>query len=144
MKTQDLIAEQKWDQCVDIGSAAVEPLIHALQNGDGDMQKGAIETLRRIGDARAVEPLITLLKKSSNEDVRRSAADALKWLYHNGKLEETHKQSIITLKGQTLSHQDYMGSHTDEETHYDCDSWGNTYHDDSTTPHTDNEKRFEI
>jgi len=58
---------------VRIGEPAVEHLIQALR--DMDLREGAIGVLEEIGSARAVEPLIRILK--DNGKARSKAADAL-------------------------------------------------------------------
>lgn len=57
-----------WNKCVEIGAPAVEPLIASISNYR-DIAKNceAINALGRIGDVRAVEPLITILQ-NKNED----------------------------------------------------------------------------
>jgi len=47
---------------VRIGKPAVEPLIQALERKDWAMRQGAAEALGKIGDIRAIEPLIKSLK----------------------------------------------------------------------------------
>lgn len=68
----------------DIGKPAVEPLIAALNNKDSDeyIRKRAPVALWKIGDPRAVEPLIAALK---DEDVyvRKSAKEALEKISGN-------------------------------------------------------------
>jgi HEAT repeat protein len=64
------VARGRWDECVEIGAAAVEPLVAVLPT------VAAIEALGRIGDVRAVEPLVALLSKS-DRDAGRAAAEAL-------------------------------------------------------------------
>jgi HEAT repeat protein len=66
------IARGKWDECVSIGTPAVEPLIRALKGGT----IGAAEALGKIGDPRAAGPLIEALEKR-DEEMRRVAIDAL-------------------------------------------------------------------
>ena len=59
------------------GTAAVEPLIGALENARRpDVREAAAEALGRIGDGRAVRPLIKALKYSDIR-VRAHAAEAL-------------------------------------------------------------------
>lgn len=41
------------------GTPAVEPLLTALRDSDGRVRTGAAQALGRIGDVRAVEPLVT-------------------------------------------------------------------------------------
>jgi len=61
---------------VQIGSAAVEPLIPRLNDGDAGVRKVAASVLGKIGDARAVGPLIAALKDSDSK-VRLAATEAL-------------------------------------------------------------------
>jgi hypothetical protein len=55
---------------------AVEPLL-ALLNIHDELTQSAIQTLGRIGDYRATEPLRAFLLNNSNEDLRATAASAL-------------------------------------------------------------------
>jgi len=56
---------------------AVEPLITRLETGStADLRQGAAEALGKLGDARAVEPLIAALNDTATP-VRQSAAEAL-------------------------------------------------------------------
>jgi HEAT repeat protein len=65
---------------VKIGSPAVEPLIAALQKWDGRPCAAAAQTLGRIGDRRAVEPLLARLGGSYEERTAASSAlEDLKW-----------------------------------------------------------------
>jgi HEAT repeat protein len=80
-------ARGKWDRCVDIGVPAVEPLVAALRDGPS---VATAEALGKIGDPRAVEPLVAVMRRilshPTNEDdwlqerdgeVCRAAAKAL-------------------------------------------------------------------
>jgi hypothetical protein len=51
-----LVAQQEWKDAVKLGTVAVEPLIAALK--DFDSHAGAAEALGKIGDERAVQPLV--------------------------------------------------------------------------------------
>ncbi len=53
------LTKQNWDECVKIGAPAVEPLIACFQMVG--YYKEVAESLVRIGDTRAVEPLIAAL-----------------------------------------------------------------------------------
>ena len=64
---------------VRIGKAAVEPLIEAFGHEYYGVRRGAAEALGRIGDARAVEPLIKALE---DDEVRYAAEEALEKLGH--------------------------------------------------------------
>jgi HEAT repeat protein len=57
-----------------IGNPAVEPLIRALENDEYFVRVSAIEQLGRIGDKRAVDPLVKLLQ---DQDLIPFAAEAL-------------------------------------------------------------------
>ncbi len=61
---------------VAIGAPGVGPLMAAFGAGDRDTRKDAARTLGRIGDARAVEPLVAALR-DRDQAIRRSATDAL-------------------------------------------------------------------
>jgi HEAT repeat protein len=64
--------KDEWDPCIEIGAQAVEPLIVRLKQGS----LPAMEALWKIGDARAVEPVIAILKHV-NWAWRTAAAEAL-------------------------------------------------------------------
>ncbi len=66
-----------WEKAIALGSLAVEPLIAALKDGKRAVRKSAAEALGKVGDARAVEPLIAAFQKDNNRDVRKAAATAL-------------------------------------------------------------------
>ena len=64
------------DALAKIGAPIVEPLIAALKDNDLGVRKGAANALGKIGDARAVEPLIAALMEGGTDDsagVLRSA-----------------------------------------------------------------------
>ncbi len=71
-----------WNECVTMGSLAVEPLIAALQDADMDVCKGAANALSHIGDERAVEPLLSSLRKNdwSIREIVVKALDNIGWL----------------------------------------------------------------
>jgi HEAT repeat protein len=75
------IFKMKWEECVRIGAPAVDLLIAKLGftvEYPQYSQLPAAEALGKIGDARAVEPLIaTFMYEKNSSDVRRAAADAL-------------------------------------------------------------------
>ncbi|MBD3191564.1 MAG: hypothetical protein GF308_13025 [Candidatus Heimdallarchaeota archaeon] len=56
---------------------AVEPLIAALENNDGEVREHAVDALGLIGDPCAIKPLIKRLKEDPEDWVRGQAADAL-------------------------------------------------------------------
>ena len=69
------IAKRNWDMASNHGSAAVEPLITVL-GLRGDIYRGAVKALGKIGDPRAVEPLIAAFNANRMDD-RVEAAKAL-------------------------------------------------------------------
>jgi HEAT repeat protein len=85
------IMKREWGKCVEIGAPAVEPLIAALKNRNKDVRQAATEALGKIGDARAVEPLIAVLTHDQREDMRAvvaAALDELNWQPDAAEAEE--------------------------------------------------------
>ncbi len=73
------IAKDDWDAVVEIGIPAVQPLVAILECKDREVRRAAAEALGRIGDERAVEPLVAILNNpGEKEDVRETAIEALK------------------------------------------------------------------
>jgi HEAT repeat protein len=68
------VAKKHWDKCIEISTLAVEPLIIVLSSDDQDVRGVAAEALGKIGDARAVEPLIAVLHNSDDKNGRSMAA----------------------------------------------------------------------
>ncbi len=64
-----LVASRKWNKAGELGAPAVEPLITALQDEDNNVRLLAAVYLGKIGDARAIEPLITVLDNDNDEKV---------------------------------------------------------------------------
>jgi HEAT repeat protein len=81
------------------------------------VREAAAETLGRIGDARAVEPLITALNDEI-EDMRRTAAEGLAAIYRLGKLDDAQRATLLAQREAIASqHHDYStgcGDHADE------------------------------
>jgi HEAT repeat protein len=95
-------------KCVAIGTPAVEPLIAAINEWDD-----AIDVLGDIGDARAVESLIVILRDREGY-LRKAAAEALKTIYYSGRLDQL-------VKNQILGMQHVMAQrHTDKGAPSDC------------------------
>ncbi len=84
--------KDEWDQCIEIGTQAVEPLIVRLKHGG----LPAMEALCKIGDTRAVEPLIAVLK-DVNWAWRKAGAETL------GKMGDVRavEPLVIALKDDT-------------------------------------------
>ncbi len=59
------------------GKPAVKALLKALQHEKHGLRMGAAEALGKIGDRRAVTPLIRCLQEDENDFVRAKAAEAL-------------------------------------------------------------------
>ena len=86
------------DDLVRIGNPAVEPLIQALHDRN-DWRRGlSVETLSRLKDRRAVEPLIQALRRDRGDGVRSAAATAL------GELGDRHAVAplIAALKDRKI------------------------------------------
>lgn len=66
------------DDLVKIGSAAVGPLLHALDDSVPTVRSGAARALGKIGDARALAALIFRLRYDIDAEVRKNAAWALR------------------------------------------------------------------
>lgn len=62
---------------VEIGEAAVEPLIRIINDKRDYTRMQIVHTLGVIGDKRAVLPLENLLDHESNKEVRQVAVEAL-------------------------------------------------------------------
>lgn len=61
-----------------IGTPAVDPLINAMNDRNQSVRSGAIIVLGTIGDNRAVDPLIRILKnKNEKNEVKKSAENTL-------------------------------------------------------------------
>lgn len=123
------IQKKNWAECVNIGKSAVPILIEQLQKADN--QISAIETLQKIGDTRAIEPLLDCMK-DSRKSVRRATSNALVQMYNGNKLGAVEKQAIFAQKDRMLEpHEDTHG-HTDwgGRQYSDCPS---DTHDDYAT-----------
>jgi HEAT repeat protein len=59
------IAQQNWEKCVEFDLLAIAPLINVLEDSDPVVQAAVVETLKRIGDSRAITPLRDLLESGS-------------------------------------------------------------------------------
>jgi len=70
------VVKREWERCIEIGAPAVDSLIAVLKGNEGEVRLAAIETLGKIGDARAVVSLIVALKDDSG-DLRQASTEAL-------------------------------------------------------------------
>ena len=78
-KAAVLLAERDWVRLAGMGDAAAEILIPILQKGEIENRLRAVETLGRIGDAGAVDPLAALLGDRRPE-IASAAAQALGYI----------------------------------------------------------------
>ena len=60
-----------------IGEPAVEPLIEALASTDRGVRHSAAYALGKIGDVRAVQPLIELMKTETDPELKREMLQML-------------------------------------------------------------------
>ncbi|MCK4734678.1 MAG: HEAT repeat domain-containing protein [Methanophagales archaeon] len=89
-----LITTKKWNEIINIGEPAVESLIQILEDKSSDVnyRVGAVAALGRIGDVRAVEPLIQALEDEDSY-VRYKAVEVLGNL-RDKRLVETFIQAL--------------------------------------------------
>ena len=78
-------AKSRWDMCVKIGAPAVEALITALETGDRKSVWNSAQALGQIGDARAIEPLVAVLREPNIRLVAEGALEKLAWKPDNGE-----------------------------------------------------------
>ena len=76
---------------VEIGKPAVESLLSALESTSKEVQISAAKSLGRIGDTRAIQPLIELLTESFDVDLMFEAAMALSSLDEKEACNELKK-----------------------------------------------------
>ncbi len=69
-----LFATQKWDELASRGARVVTPLINALRDDDWEVRWGAAKALGKIGDTRAIHPLLSALKYEDEFTITRSSA----------------------------------------------------------------------
>jgi HEAT repeat protein len=93
-----LLAGQKWENLAKLGYDAVPILIEALEDKDQEIRKGAIISLGKIEDSRAVKPLMRILDQglawATDLTGRKEATLAL------GQIGDAHavERLIITLR----------------------------------------------
>ena len=89
----------RWDKCVKIGSAAVEPLCAALQDGEHGVNIDAAEALGKIGDPHALPPLVARVKHLADLiDRKKNPPDIGDYVWNNtlGMEEISRLESIHT------------------------------------------------
>jgi HEAT repeat protein len=82
-----------YDSCVvqallQVGQAAIEPLIDALQHNDEYVRAGTAAVLGKIGDTRAIDPLMALLS-DEHSLVWQEAAQAVRQISHDERSPES-------------------------------------------------------
>ncbi len=82
---------QRWETALLFDSLALEPLVMSLESDESAVCKAAIETIGKIGNKRAIEPLAVMLTHPSKV-VRVAAAQALRQL---GWQPSDPKQSVL-------------------------------------------------
>ena len=144
---------------------AVDALIVALSKDKVvKVCQAAAEALGEIGDARAVGPLIAALSDSMSDwilrfpevklvifghpevkQVRQAAAKALVTMYRSGKIDQKHRQLILTQRGKIIAKHRDGTSHSDyhsDQPHYDkmCgpEGYPGVHNDRPSTGHVDN------
>lgn len=85
-----LLLRSKWDELVKVGANAVESIIRYLDSDDSNVKLNAIKTLGRIGDSKAIDPLIELLV-DKNKRIRAKVVEALE-NFNDKKAQEKIKQ----------------------------------------------------
>jgi len=85
------VREAAIDALVEIGKPAVESLVSALESMNKEVQISAARVLGKIGDARAIQPLIELLTESFDIDLMFEAAMALSSLDEKEACNELKK-----------------------------------------------------
>ena len=71
------IAMKRCNDAVAEGEVAFEPLIESIRSDASEVRSDAIRALGKLGDARAVEPLISAFKNSRDKHERCAAMRAL-------------------------------------------------------------------
>ena len=71
------VAQARWQDAVNAGEGAVDPLVAALGHREASVRQQAAEALGALGDVRAVEPLRRLVERDRDAHVHRAATAAL-------------------------------------------------------------------
>ena len=93
----------EWAKCVEIGAAAVGPLIAVLESGEDGVNLPAAEALGQIGDPRALEPLLAAVRKITLE-IERQTPDIWEVLRRNITLETNPKEAHLQAVKSKLTH----------------------------------------
>ncbi len=87
------IVREDWKLVIQLGKAAVEPLIFVLKKKNGSAlvrKEAAVWALGIIKDVEAVEPLIAALSDSDNHDTRGMDWWSSQWVIEKIKEQEVH------------------------------------------------------
>jgi HEAT repeat protein len=139
-----LVLRHKWDECVKMGALAVQPLAAIIRNGaePSSVREGAADALAKITDAEAIEPLLAALGDRERQ-VRLAAARALVGIGRSGKINDRHKQLILSQRNKIVTeyHVDQKTSHEDVRgpSHRDSDNivGGGSHTDEMDYRHSD-------
>jgi DNA repair photolyase len=87
----------RYDAAKALGRLGDPRAVEPLISALRDVCKSAAEALGKIGDSRAIEPLISVLedKESYRTFERKAAAEALVALYHCGRIPQELKARIL-------------------------------------------------
>jgi HEAT repeat protein len=77
LRDPDPVVRTRAARALVFAPSAVDPLIARLQARKRYLRRAAAAALARIGDERAVEPLISLYERSTDQRVRRDVLEAL-------------------------------------------------------------------
>ncbi|MFB0563701.1 MAG: HEAT repeat domain-containing protein [Candidatus Lokiarchaeia archaeon] len=90
-----LVTNNEWDKVVEMGEAAIDPLVRSLSNElspfqivDPDVQLNVVQALFRIGGKRVIRSLAAALKRIDNSTVYAKAEYALDRLRGGIKIRE--------------------------------------------------------
>jgi HEAT repeat protein len=127
------INRKNWEKCEAVGAPAVSPLLDRLSQ-KSDLQP-VMTTLGRLGDVRAIEPIIQMLGHEERR-LRQTAAGVLVEFYRRDKIDAAQKQLILANRDRIMAkhvdssgHDDYGGKnysdcpsdhHVDRKTHEDA------------------------
>lgn len=79
-KVSYFFAKKEWEKCRSVGLLNLKPLLMALQDDDWTVRRGTVQVLGTIGDARTIEPLVTLLHDPNWYD-KKIVVESLKQIY---------------------------------------------------------------
>ena len=116
-----------------IGEPSVTSLIAVLRSHSVSARQEASVTLGRIGDPRAVEPLLDAVQ-DKDWDVRRNAATALVTMYGAGRIDEVQRAAILSKRDLLIAPRTHRFKHSDST---DLNNCGMNVHEDANNHHVD-------